>query len=209
MRCLQDVFVGGNEITRITPLWHKYGPMDANGSVTVGKLEELGHPIQRYLLPLQSVEQALWVILCVTVSAAVVFAFDILFATEATSIRGWIMIVVSSLACSLPGWVPLLPERFLISTENDAQKVAAVQFLKDQAYDYGYEDISQGSDEIVLSLVSKRLLFSWLGWLVANQSKVRIAQVGTNVSVTGPGYAVRYLRKVSVMEFGEAKKPGR
>jgi len=77
--------------------------MKTNGSVKVGKLEELGHPIQRYLLPLQSIEQALWVILCVTVSAALVFAFDILFAAGATSIRAWIMIVVSSLACSLPG----------------------------------------------------------------------------------------------------------
>jgi len=183
--------------------------MKTNGSVKVGKLEELGHPIQRYLLPLQSIEQALWVILCVTVSAALVFAFDILFAAGATSIRAWMIIVVSSLACSLPGWVSLLPERFLINTENDRWKMAAVQFLKDQAYDYGYQDSNQRSDEIVLSLVRKRLIFRWLGWLVAKQSKVRIAQAGTNVSVTGPGYAVRYLRKVSVVEFGEAEKTGR
>lgn len=39
-----------------------------SGTITVGKLEELGHPIQRYLLPLQSIEQVIWVVLCVTVS---------------------------------------------------------------------------------------------------------------------------------------------
>lgn len=182
--------------------------MVMKGIVTVGKLEELAHPIQRYLMPLQSIEQFLWGVVCVIVSVALLFAFDVLFEGGTTSIRGWIMTVIASFAASLPAWVPFLPERFVISTSNSSQKLAVVRFLKDTAYQHGYQDVSPFPDGIVLSLVRKRRISKWLGWTTAKQSRLRIAQIGMSVSVTGPGNAVQYLRKVAMKEFGVAGSPG-
>jgi hypothetical protein len=181
--------------------------MNTKGSVKVGELEELAHPIQRYLLPLQSVEQVLAIIVCVTVCVSVLFAYDTLVDGSQMPIHVWIVITICSFAGTLPAWTVHLPVRFVISANNDTQKLAVIQFLKEKAGARSFNDITQLPDEIVLSVVYKKLkgIGKWLGWLAREQNKVHIAPLGTNVRVTGPAFFVRYLRKISVIEFGTAE----
>jgi hypothetical protein len=167
--------------------------------VKVGQIEDLAHPVQRYLLPFQSLEQVLWVIIPVTVFVGLLFAYDTLLDSGMTSWRSWIKIALTSFVCALPTWITLLPMRFLISTNSEAKKADVMRFLKDTTYHYGYKSITELPHETVFATLRK--------WLVVKENTVRIAALGTNIAVTGPRFAIRYLHKVSTAQFGTPANP--
>ena len=65
--------------------------MSDEAPVKVGQIEDLAHPVQRYLLPFQSLEQVLWVVIPVTVFVGLLFAYDNLLDSGMTSWRSWII----------------------------------------------------------------------------------------------------------------------
>jgi hypothetical protein len=168
--------------------------MSDEASVNVGQMEDLAHPIQRYLLPFQSVEQVLWVIIPVPVFVALLYAYDNLVESGRTSFHSWIKIAFTSFVCALPAWIPLLPMRFLIRTNSETRKADVLRFLKETTYRYGYKAVTELPHETVFGTLRK--------WLVVKQNTVRIAAIGTHIAVTGPRFAIRYLHKVSTAEFG-------
>ena len=174
--------------------------MSNEASVKVGQIEDLAHTVQRYLLPFQSIEQVLWVVIPVTVFVSLLFAYDNLFDSGATSFQSWIKIALTSFVCALPAWITLLPMRFLISTDSEAKKADVLHFLKDTTYRYGYKAVTELPHETVFATLRK--------WLVVKENTVRIAALGTNIAVTGPRFAIRYLHKVSTSEFGTPANPG-
>ena len=173
--------------------------MSDEAPVKVGQIEDLARPVQRYLLPFQSLEQVLWVVIPVTVFVGLLFAYDTLLDSGMTSWRSWIKIALTSFVCALPGWIPLLPMRFLISTNSEVKKADVLRFLKDTTYRYGYKAITELPHETVFATLRK--------WLVVKENTVRIAALGTNIAVTGPRFAIRHLHKVSTTEFGTSANP--
>jgi hypothetical protein len=173
--------------------------MSDEAPVKVGQIEDLARPVQRYLLPFQSLEQVLWVVIPVTVVVGLLFAYDILLDSGMTSWRSWIKIALTSFVCALPAWIHLLPMRFLISTNSEAKKADVLRFLKDTTYRYGYKAITELPHETVFATLRK--------WVVVKENTVRIAALGTNIAVTGPRFAIRYLHKVSTAQFGTQANP--
>ena len=173
--------------------------MSTNAPVQVGELEDLARPFQRYLLPLQTFRQALWLVGGLSFVMLAVYLFDVRYEGGHTTLRGWMFIGFAALAGGIPAWLPLLPARFLLTADGPARAVSTFLFIKGKAVKFGYREITMLAEGTMLS--TRR--FQWLN---GRENRVLIADSGNVVSVTGPNFAIRHLYRICEKEYGSPQK---
>jgi hypothetical protein len=172
--------------------------MNAGARVQVGELEDLASPFQRYLLPLQSVWQVLWLVFIVAAVLAALFLFDELHENGQTSGSAWMMIALGTLAGAIPAWIPLLPARFLMHATNPVSAVDAALFVREKAALIGYRQSTSLADGTVLW--TRRLQP-----LTGRENRVLVSESGNTVTVSGPTFAIRRLHRFCRTEFADPR----
>ncbi len=162
--------------------------MIRSGGTQIGEIEDLGNFVQRYLLPIQSFTQSLWLLVAVGAGLLTIFTLDVIGGFPHAPLRGWLMGAVAALGGALPSMIASLPARFVIRAAGNLERGAIRDFLIDRLMRMGYAADASAGKETVL----KKAKYRWLSW---SEGTVRIGEFAERIEVRGPKFIVRRLHE--------------